>query len=64
MRANRFGLSFLVCVCAAQVSQWLLTLFAYALPLPHLLRVWDLAFSEGWKALFKVALAKLQVRSY
>jgi len=39
-----------------------MTLFAYALPLPHLLRVWDLVLVEGWKALFKVAIAKLQVK--
>lgn len=38
-----------------------MTLFAYVLPLPHLLQVWDVVLVEGWKALFKVAIAKLQV---
>ena len=35
-------------------------MLAYCLPLPVLLRVWDVVFLDGWKALFRVCLALLQ----
>lgn len=43
-----------------QTTQWCNTLLAYCLPLPVLLRVWDVVFLDGWKALFRVCLALLQ----
>ena len=45
---------------APQTTQWCNTLLAYCLPLPVLLRVWDVVFLDGWKALFRVCLALLQ----
>lgn len=40
-------------------SQWFLTLFVYHFPFRALLRVWDVFFSEGWKIIFRVAIALL-----
>ena len=34
-------------------SQWFLTLYAYTLPIDHLLRVWDVFMLEGPKVLFR-----------
>ncbi len=34
-------------------SQWFLTLYAYTLPIDHLLRVWDVFLLEGPKILFR-----------
>ena len=36
-------------------SHWFITLFAYALPFDHLLRVWDVFFLEGIKVIFRCA---------
>lgn len=36
-------------------SQWFLTLYAYTLPIDHLLRVWDVFLLEGPKVLFRLA---------
>lgn len=36
-------------------SQWFLTLYAYTLPIDHLLRVWDVFLLEGPKVLFRYA---------
>ena len=36
-------------------SQWFLTLYAYTLPIEHLLRVWDEFLLEGPKVLFRSA---------
>ena len=41
------------------VSQWFLTLFSYALPFHALARAWDVVFTEGWKMLFRLGLARL-----
>ncbi|KAL4105874.1 hypothetical protein PRIC1_003930 [Phytophthora ramorum] len=38
-------------------TQWFVTLFARVLTLPTLVRVWDLFFMDGWKAVYRVALA-------
>lgn len=42
------------------VSQWFLTLFTYSLRPPMLLRVLDLTFTDGWKAMFRFGLARLR----
>lgn len=34
-------------------SQWFLTVYAYTLPIDHLLRVWDVFLLEGPKVLFR-----------
>ena len=34
-------------------SHWFITIFAYALPFDHLLRVWDIFFLEGIKTVFR-----------
>jgi len=41
------------------VTQWLLTLLAYWLPIHVLLRVWDVVFLDGWKAMFRMCVALL-----
>ncbi|KAG2490485.1 hypothetical protein HYH03_011114 [Edaphochlamys debaryana] len=38
-------------------THWFNTAWAYTLPFPHLLRVWDVFVAEGPKTLFRVALA-------
>mmetsp|Transcript_6026 Transcript_6026/g.8877 ORF Transcript_6026/g.8877 Transcript_6026/m.8877 type:complete len:871 (+) Transcript_6026:100-2712(+) len=40
-------------------SQWFFTLLAYAIPADWLPRVWDVVFADGWKALMRLALARL-----
>ena len=44
----------------AFISQWFLTLFAYTLPTPLLLRIWDLFFISGWSAIIAVSVAILE----
>ncbi|OWZ17406.1 hypothetical protein PHMEG_0008652 [Phytophthora megakarya] len=39
------------------VTQWFVTVFARVLATPTLVRVWDLVFMDGWKAVYRVALA-------
>ncbi len=41
-------------------SQWFLTLFAYSLPVEVLIQVWDCVFIDGWKAVFRIGLARLK----
>lgn len=45
---------------AFYASHWFLTLYAYQFPVPLVCRIWDLFISEGWKIVFKVAVALLQ----
>jgi hypothetical protein len=40
-------------------ARWVLTLFARELPLPLLLRLWDLFLLDGWKAVVRATLAVL-----
>jgi len=40
-------------------TQWLLTIFAYSFPFPAVARIWDAFLFEGWKVVFRVALAAL-----
>lgn len=42
-------------------AKWFVTLLSYELPLPLLLRVWDLFFQSDWKVIFRVILALLSV---
>lgn len=39
------------------VIQWFVTLFARVLTIPTLVRAWDFVFIDGWKAVYRVALA-------
>ncbi|KAL7684608.1 putative Rab-GTPase-TBC domain-containing protein [Plasmopara halstedii] len=39
------------------VTQWFVTVFARVLDTQTLVRVWDLVFMDGWKAVYRVALA-------
>ncbi|EPY25136.1 rab-like GTPase activating protein [Angomonas deanei] len=41
-------------------SQWFLTLFVYHFPFRALLRIWDIFFCEGWKIIFRTAIALLK----
>ncbi|KAJ1495174.1 rab-GTPase-TBC domain-containing protein [Baffinella frigidus] len=41
--------------------EWFIALFAKTLPTETLLRVWDCIFSEGYKVLFRVGIAVLQM---
>ncbi|KAG5182552.1 hypothetical protein JKP88DRAFT_277917 [Tribonema minus] len=47
-------------VAVVLVSQWLLTLFAYSLPLPTLVRAWDALLMDGWKGVFRLGIARLR----
>lgn len=38
-------------------TQWFVTLFARVLPAQSVHRVWDLFLLDGWKMVFRVALA-------
>ena len=41
-------------------SHWFVTLFCYALPPAHLVRVWDVFLLDGHKMIFRTALALLK----
>lgn len=41
-------------------SQWFLTLFVYHFQFRALVRVWDIFMCEGWKIIFRVALALMK----
>ena len=41
------------------VVKWFLSAFVDTLPEETVLRVWDVVFTEGWKALYRVGLAML-----
>ncbi|ESL05886.1 rab-like GTPase activating protein [Trypanosoma rangeli SC58] len=41
-------------------SQWFMTLFVYHFPFRALLRIWDIFMSEGWKIIFRVAIALMK----
>jgi hypothetical protein len=40
-------------------AQWFLTVFIYAFPFAVVVRVWDAFLCEGWKVVYRVALAAL-----
>ena len=42
-------------------SEWLMTLFTYSFPFATATRVWDAFLVEGWKVVFRVALAMLKL---
>lgn len=42
-------------------AKWFVTLLSYELPLPLLLKVWDLFFQSRWKVIFRVILALLNM---
>lgn len=42
-------------------TQWLLTIFTYNFPFAIVVRVWDSFLYEGWKVVFRVALAVLKI---
>ena len=48
---------------AMYASQWFITIFAYSFPFDLVTRVWDMFLLEGWKAVYRVALAVLGVAS-
>ncbi|EDO06915.1 Rab-GTPase-TBC domain family protein [Babesia bovis T2Bo] len=54
LKAN--GVDF-TCVCA----EWLLCHFSISLPIPTVLRIWDVLFHEGEKVLFRVCFALFKV---
>jgi len=41
-------------------SQWFLTLFVYHFQFRALLRIWDIFLCEGWKEIFRVAIALMK----
>eukprot|EP00638_Chattonella_subsalsa_P000176 CAMPEP_0117739670 /NCGR_PEP_ID=MMETSP0947-20121206/3893_1 /TAXON_ID=44440 /ORGANISM="Chattonella subsalsa, Strain CCMP2191" /LENGTH=1013 /DNA_ID=CAMNT_0005555655 /DNA_START=834 /DNA_END=3876 /DNA_ORIENTATION=- len=42
------------------VTQWFLTLYAYTLPTEVVLKLWNSIFLDGWKAIFRIAVARLK----
>lgn len=47
---------------AMYASQWFLTLFTYSAPFDFVTRIWDAWLCEGWKAIFRTAIALLKVQ--
>lgn len=43
------------------LTQWFITLFTYNFPFEFVTRVWDMFLYEGWKVIFRVALALMKV---
>lgn len=41
-------------------AQWILTVFTYNFPFAVVVRVWDVFIAEGWKVVFRIALAALK----
>ena len=41
-------------------AQWFMTLFTYNFPFAVVVRIWDSVLAEGWKVIFRVALALLK----
>jgi hypothetical protein len=46
---------------AMYASQWFMTLFSYSFPFDVVMRVWDMFLFEGWKVVYRVALAVLKL---
>ncbi|ETV89122.1 hypothetical protein H257_00498 [Aphanomyces astaci] len=42
-------------------TQWFVTLYSYSFPFEFVTRVWDIYLHEGWKIVYRVALALLTV---
>ena len=42
------------------VSQWMITLFSYTVPLQLTVDLWDYLLVGGWTAVFRIALALLK----
>ncbi|OQR99208.1 hypothetical protein ACHHYP_07166 [Achlya hypogyna] len=42
-------------------TQWFVTLFAYSFPFELVTRVWDVFLHEGWKIVYRVAVALLKL---
>jgi hypothetical protein len=42
-------------------TQWFITVFSYNFPFDVVTRVWDMFLLEGWKAVYRVALAALRL---
>lgn len=47
--------------CAWFASEWFVTIYARSFPLELVVRVWDVFLLEGWKVVFRVALALLHI---
>lgn len=47
--------------CAWFASEWFVTIYARSFPLDLVVRVWDVFLLEGWKVVFRVALALLHI---
>ena len=41
-------------------SRWFLTLLVYHFPFRSILHIWDIFFAEGWKIVFRVAIALMR----
>lgn len=50
----------LSCVLISLHMQWFMTLFTYNFPFSVVVRIWDCVLAEGWKVIFRVALALLK----
>ncbi|RHY33691.1 hypothetical protein DYB32_003530 [Aphanomyces invadans] len=42
-------------------TQWFVTLYSYSFPFEFVTRVWDIYLHEGWKIVYRVAVALLKV---
>ena len=46
---------------ACYATEWFVTIYARSFPFDLALRVWDVFLYEGWKIVFRVALALLKI---
>ncbi|KAF0687928.1 Aste57867_20420 [Aphanomyces stellatus] len=42
-------------------TQWFITLYSYSFPFEFVTRVWDIFLHEGWKIVYRIAIALLKV---
>jgi hypothetical protein len=47
--------------CMRTCVQWFITVFSYNFPPETVVRIWDVYLSEGWKVVYRIALALLQL---
>ena len=42
-------------------SQWFVTIFSYNFPFEVVTRIWDIFLFEGWKVVYRIALALIKM---
>lgn len=47
--------------CSMYASQWFITIYSYSFPFDLVTRVWDIFLHEGWKIVYRIAIALLKL---